>query len=404
MSQRRNVFSISVVIGLICLGVFSFAGFMVLSAFAPEMSAGSAGGAHALSRSAEGFAAIVRLLRETGQSVTVGRTIGDPTRRADLVVLTPTSGVTWEDLDKAGGRSTLVIMPKWIATPDPLHRGWSARVGAFETQGIAQALTPIMAKLTVSRRSGAAPVEVHFPDHDRTSGAIEQLQTLASPDLQPIVVDAAGNTLAGRLMRSGRATNVFVLTDPDFLNTQGLSNINTAQVGVDIIDLTRVSKRRPIVFDVTLNGLGSSRSVLRLAFTPPLLGFTLGLALAAALLAWRATARFGFAAPDQRALAFGKTALADNAAALLRLGRREKTIAQGYASMMLAQSARDLGVWRPDESATIAALDRVGVTKRVSTSASSLLSEFAAVKSPSSLLASARKLHAWKKEITRAAR
>src|SRR3546814_1463316 len=51
--------------------------------------------------------------------------------------------------------------------------------------------------------------------------------------------------------------------------------------------------RSSIGFDVTLNGLGGSRSPLTLAFDPPFLAMTLALAAVALLLGWRARGRFG---------------------------------------------------------------------------------------------------------------
>ena len=71
--RGRGAFSPAVMIGLVLVGVFSFAAFILLSAFEPELTSGSNGGAQALSQSAVGFAGAVRLLHEMGAPVRVGR-------------------------------------------------------------------------------------------------------------------------------------------------------------------------------------------------------------------------------------------------------------------------------------------------------------------------------------------
>ena len=76
------------------------------------------------------------------------------------------------------------------------------------------------------------------------------------------------------------------------------------------------------MFDVTLNGLGSSKSPLKLMFDPPFLAVTLAI-VAALLLAGPAGDRplRRAAAGRERAIAFGKAALVDNSAALVRKAR-----------------------------------------------------------------------------------
>ena len=57
-----GAFSRAVVLALIVVGALSFAAFVVLSAYAPDLRSGSDGRGHALSRSAVGYAALVALL------------------------------------------------------------------------------------------------------------------------------------------------------------------------------------------------------------------------------------------------------------------------------------------------------------------------------------------------------
>ena len=75
MSRRgaSGAFSPMAMIVIVLVGVVSFAGLGVLSAYAPELKKGDNGGAHALSRSSVGYAATVRLLQASGRGALVGR-------------------------------------------------------------------------------------------------------------------------------------------------------------------------------------------------------------------------------------------------------------------------------------------------------------------------------------------
>ena len=135
-----------------------------------------------------------------------------------------------------------------------------------------------------------------------------------------------------------------MLADPDFLNTQGISDIDTARLGMAMLNLARSDNG--VVFDVTLNGLETARNLLRLALTPPLLGATLSLLAAAALLAWRSIMQIGAADRPGRAIALGKRALAENSAALIRIAGREHTMGWRYAVLTGATAAEQIGAPR----------------------------------------------------------
>src|SRR5262245_52596711 len=96
--SRSSAFSPAIMLALVLVAVVAFAAFFTLSAFAPELSSGHDGRAHALSNSAVGFAGIVRLARAEGDDVRIGRTIGDAERRVSLVVLTPENPTTEHEL------------------------------------------------------------------------------------------------------------------------------------------------------------------------------------------------------------------------------------------------------------------------------------------------------------------
>jgi len=88
------------------------------------------------------------------------------------------------------------------------------------------------------------------------------------------------------------------------------------------------------LFDVTSNGLGRSRSPLLLAFDAPFLGVTLTIFATLLLAAIQALTRFGASRLPQRALAFGKAALVDNSAALIRKAGREARLGPRFADVV----------------------------------------------------------------------
>ena len=403
-AKGGGAFSPAVMIGLVLVGVFSFAAFIVLSAFAPELTSGSNGGAQALSQSAVGYAGAVRLLNEMGEHVKVGRIINDLARRQSLVIVTPEQPLTWTELNQAAGAVTLVIVPKWMTVPDPTHRGWVSRVDSAPPETIARMLSDVAPGLQVARAQGVGETAlIGLDKYTLETGRLDRLQTLASTALMPVVTDGAGNIVLGRVVRNRNQTSVYLLSDPDFFNTQGIADIGNGRAAIAMLDIIR-GEDEPIVFDVTLNGLGSARSALRLAFQPPFLGFTLGFAIAAALLAWRAALRFGPNAPVERSIALGKAALAENSAALIRLARREQRLGPGYARMTATLAGEMLGLGRKDEEEIASALDRIGAAHGAGASYSQLAANAGAAKSPQYMLDAARKLYAWKKEIARAAR
>jgi hypothetical protein len=78
-------------------------------------------------------------------------------------------------------------------------------------------------------------------------------------------------------------------------------------------------------------------------FEPPFVALTLGIAAALLLTGWHALARFGAARPAARAIAFGKAALVDNSAALMRKARRESRMGGRYAAVIRDRAARAFG-------------------------------------------------------------
>ena len=149
-----------------------------------------------------------------------------------------------------------------------------------------------------------------------------------------------------------------VAFEPDLFNNWGLADRNRALLAARVVDLAREGEDLPIVFDLTLAGLGGQRNLLSLAFDPPFLAATLCLILGLFVIGWRAFGRFGPPVTEGRALAFGKTQLAANAAGFLRRSGRLHLLGPPYAAMIGRRLAAIAGLRGSDPQAIDAVLAR----------------------------------------------
>jgi len=395
--QRSGVFSRTAAVWLVLVGVLSFVGLLVLTAYAPQLRGGGDGGAHALSRSAVGFAGVARLLKARGEEVIILR---GPLRLgmvAKLVIVTPDADDKSSEV--AGVPSAgpwLVILPKWNASRHPMRQGWVVTQGMVPADPIAKnILDGYGPRSVIQRRTGVWRPQLRWADgRPFPIGPVRNLQTFTGPYWTPVIVDETG------AMVLGRTNDTYFLADPDLMNTQGISDLRTARAAMAIVDALS-GPATPIVFDVTLHGFKQTRSVLRLAFEPPFLGATLCLALAALLMGMHAVVRFGPIRESGRAFALGKEALVDNTAALVRMAKREHRMAERYALAHRAEVAKATGAPPGlEDEALNAFLDRAGQAAGAGVF-SELLAEARCAANPTDLMTVARKLYDWRVEMTR---
>jgi len=249
-------------------------------------------------------------------------------------VVTPDSGSTdlGKILDARGPRATLIVLPKWMTQPDAAKPGW-VRVQDLVYPANPEAVLSPQVAIKVARSKGhGEPLR----NVGLAQGASMKflapaiVQSIAGKDLEPLIVTAEGRIVLAQV----RGHQVYLLSEPDLLNNHGMGDERQARAALELLDFLNSTGATSILFDVTANGLGRSRSPLKLAFDPPFLAVTLTIFAAMLLAAWQALARFGPVRRRERAIAFGKTALVYNSAALIRKAGREASLGTRYADLV----------------------------------------------------------------------
>jgi hypothetical protein len=389
---------------LVLAGFIGFIGYWLLTAFSPELSTGRNGGAHALSRSAVSFSAMTEIAKAAGRDVTIGRGRGEDA--AGLVILTPemrsSAGQVAETLALYPDADILIVPQKWLTGPVELRPGWvralplgRTRTTMFDLPGFDDsnlALVPSRRR-TVSGEVNGRLVTLPLPRGATQLARVEGATTLVGVDGQALLLRV------DYPIPDGPARTVHILADPDILNNHGIDDPARATAALALLDA--LGARYGLVFDVTLNGLGAGdRSFLRLALTPPFLGLTLGLLVAALLALWQGFVRFGPALAADRVVALGKAALVENGAELIVQARRAPQFAARYAAMVREAAARRLHA--PSGLAGTGLdrwLDRFA--DRRGRRFSDLVTALEGARSPSETLAGARALGEWRKDILR---
>ncbi len=434
---------------LIVAAILGFIGYWVLTAFSPELSSGQNGRAHALSRSAVSYSALVEVMRRTNHEVAVGRFIPEfPAREVEpgLLILTmddQLGSASVEDvLARYPQRTVLIVLPKWTVMADPQRRGYvqhypgmgdngpletprrgqgDAPESGFEVPMLApqsngalfgpHRLVPVtdasaMLSGTVAGEALRLPTPRRRPRSiagDRFTpvvglgdGALlalwDQPQPAAGADNDGAFQSETAGPLPGR--------SIYVLADPDILNNIGMADPVRATAAVALLDALGAHDEG-VTFDVTLNGLGASdQSLLRLAFTPPFLGLTLCLVVAALLALWQGFVRFGPALRETRTVAFGKAALVANSAQLIVQARRLPGFADRYVSMVREAAAQRL---HAPSGLAGAALDRWldRFTDSQGSRFSDLSNALERARTSTDIVAGASALGQWRKDILR---
>ncbi|MBS0479326.1 MAG: hypothetical protein JSR79_08510 [Proteobacteria bacterium] len=391
--EAQSLFRLRTIVILVGVGVAAFAAMLIAAAYAPGSIPKGGGAAHAVSNSAVGYSGIIRLAQAAGYETRVVRD-EDWLDSRGLMVLTPqTADTPMSDIiARRRGLPTLVVLPKWLTMTDPRRPGWVAYVGLLPPGEPYGVLAPAN-KLGITRtRSGGAPLVTAgwLGDSAIHIAAPRPLQTISGANLTPLLTDHAGRIVLAQIGDGP----LYVLADGDLLSNMGMRDGANAAAAIDLLDQLNVSNE-PISFDVTLVGLGRSPNPLRLAFDPPFLAMTLTLVAAMLLAGWQAFMRFGPPARRERAIAFGKAALVDNSAALIRKARRQARLGGRYAEVVRERAVIAFGVpAKLRDKGIDDYLDKLSGRATFS----ELAAAAGAATDKASLVAAAQALHDWRKE------
>ncbi|MGH6957404.1 MAG: hypothetical protein ACREEW_12140, partial [Caulobacteraceae bacterium] len=322
-------------------------------------------------------------------------------RTQGLLIVTPEVGGHSDPSSLGFGGPVLVVLPKWRAGADPERIGWGLKAGLLPPVDMPG--EGLLAGLAVTRRKGVAnailsgAVGSPLAGVRLQTGAIDSMQTLSGKGWTPVLVDETG----AAVLAEAPGRDVFVLAEPDLLDTQGLGDARTLAAAVAIVRGLRAGDG-PVIFDATLNGYKLERNPLRLMFDPPFLAVTLCLIAALALAGFQGFCRFGAVRRAGRAIAFGKEALVDNSAQLVRLAGREAKMAPAYAALTRKAAARAVGAPRTLSGDSLTDfLDRLGAQRGLSDTLAGLGFEAGRVEGREGLAALAGRLYRWRLEMTR---
>ncbi|MBD3745832.1 hypothetical protein [Sphingopyxis terrae] len=405
-SDRDNPFDPRLIAAVVAVGVVAFIALWALVALGPQLSSGNDGGGHALSKAAPGFAGIVDLAERARADVELRRSVETATYEDDkpLLVLTPAADTNAEDvadmLAKQGNGPVLLVLPKWRTMPgtgEGHKPGW---VGFGVPLPAPTRLLPQNYFGTVEIAMPQAKAQTVTADVARRRFAVPLpagAQTVSGAGLETLIPGANGGAVLARTTNR----EFYVLAEPDLLNNLAFASRDKAHAAAMLIDAVgEDAEAAGLAFDLTLNGFGGGRSLLRFAFVPPFIGITLCLIAAGLLALWQAWARFGPALRPARAIPISKQALIANSADLIRQARRELDGADAYVRSQRGAIARRLhapGGLSAEE--TDAWIDRH--LKADSASFATLARRLPLARNTHEFLADAQALHDIRKELLR---
>lgn len=407
--SRRTIF------WLIGVALVSFGCAIGFAIFMDEVSTESGAGSHSFSKSAIGHKGIVELLRERDIPVLVSEhgTAGKSKDSALVVaepVLFEAEGNRAADLAAmvAGAPRALVVLPKWYGSPDPRNPDRVDSVALLPQDEVQPILDVFPVGGTITRVSDASMTWQSSGLQLDVAPAPDLVgpQLMTSEEIEPVLWTESG-TLLGTVDVDG--AELWVLSDPDLLSNHGLLRGDNATLALAVLEAVR-GGRGALVFDETMHGFKSEPSLWRVLFEFPLALATIQALLAALLLLWAATGRFGKPIVAPPVIAPGKEFLIDNTAALLRFGghaghalrRYLQTTVQEVARLLHAPTGMDL-------NATARWLEQVAETRQVPIRLVELEREVgeagqARRERERRVVETARRIYRWKQEMTHGSR
>lgn len=398
-----------IILALVLISVFSLGALLALSGFAGDLRSKNNGRAHALSDSAIGYAGIVELLRGNDINVELSREeLGaDAGRTLRVITLSrPYQMPDRKDLDP--DVSTLIVLPKWYVYPVKERPGWVQQAPApigplFGPETFKTPLADFGKNLKIAQvevDDGTLTYDLKSNVMELPMGRgfnIKNLQTLEGENL--VSVMTANDRIVLGLVEN---TSIYILSDPDLLNTMGIALKTRARFGYDLLNgLAAAESRRAgtLTFDLSVHGFGRTQNLIKTLLTPPFLAATLCLLAAGFLIAWQAFARFGDPVTEERDYELGKYTLADNGARFIRIAQKEVSMADGYRNLMRRLVAKDFYMDRQSHDAIDDFLENREQKLNMSLKWKPLTQALLGSEDRAAFLITAKDMHKWRQEI-----
>ena len=398
LPQTANPFSAQIVGILVAVGLLTFTAIFAMLGWSPDLADKNRAGEHPYSTSALGYQGLFRLLEADGQTVTISR-LAQTRGYAEglLIIAIPRFGFDRLDdfVPSTTSEPTLYVLPKWYGRADRTKRSWQEDTGLLSSHLVSDILSTFDNDARVWRLRNPGQFSTRFgpvrPDFEH------EMQVIDSDSLIP-VISVPGGTLVSRVPGS----EIYILSDPDVLNTFGIVRRENARFALGLIESLKPYPEAPITFDATIHGFERSENLLKAIFDIPFLGATLIAFATMLLIGWGAAIRFGPPQRETRAIAFGKQALADNSAGLITMARREGTMAPRYLEATRRTLIRHLGLPRQTDDATLtttlnAIAKQRGIDSKFEDTGGPLTSD---ARTREDLTDKANRLWRWRKEIT----
>ncbi|WP_217570171.1 DUF4350 domain-containing protein [Mesorhizobium sp. GbtcB19] len=315
------------------------AGFFLLSTYAPDFRQPE-GGATPFSKGGTGYAGLVEWLKLTnGQAPPMERgekDLASPLAETFLLIVTiaPDSDPAALDhiIKLRSGKDTLFVLPKWQTLPLLGHDGWETKVERLPNTVV----NDWLGRIAKAKLGEGKPAVDKIDIQGRKIAVPDELQWVADDD--PLIATSDGKAILTELDDEPH----YILTDPDFINNAALGDEQKAAAALDMIAMLEPAKGA-VMFDLTLHGIGQKYDLAKLLVEPPFLALTLSVLVAAALAFLHGLGRFGPPRAEDRAIAFGKRALVDTTAMLLRRAGRLQGLGDRYAALVRQRAGALLG-------------------------------------------------------------
>jgi len=357
-----NPFSNRTLVAIVAVALVTFVLGLVLAAFSGDLFGRLSADHNSYSWSLIGHHALTRFLERTGINVVVCRNSGlyrsgsafpllllEPVRCSDATDPPPRPEAgsrlkTVLDNARETGATLVLAFPKYEVSPSKDEPRWishcnlitSKKLEAFAHENDLFAYTPdgiLTSRHASLHNVNGGPLGIERPAVEiNVSAQILNAKAFTEPLLW-----CDEGVLIGRITRDDDPARIYLVSDPDLFNNDGLGrgdhavlihSLLAGELGVE-----------GVIIDESLHGYSSGDSLMPRIMSFPMVLIVIHTLLAVSLLAWSASRRFGKPLEPPPALPPGKVLLLDNTARLLLSAGNHSAAVQRYLQVTMASAA-----------------------------------------------------------------